>query len=199
MTGLQIDTSRMPAQNWSIAAQPVLRSSAASPSLAEARPQPTRSLSAEEAKIMPRPPSLEVQLFENAAQLKIMLSQIAMHLSTEWRYAIFGQLDSLLKLEDWLEDSSIIEASTFKTFVRFIIFSAPKRFPSLGVGLTGHVLAAWTKDGQKISVEFFPDDVATAIVVKQGTRGKETVAWRGHVVDLKLFIERFGGREALDE
>ena len=122
-----------------------------------------------------------------------------MHLSAPWRNAIFEQLNSLLKLEDWQEDSALIEGSTFKTFIRFIIFAAPNRLPSLGVGLTGHVLAAWNKDAEQIAVEFLPNDHAAAILAKQGTRGKETVAWRGHVVDLKLFIERFGLRECMND
>ena len=55
------------------------------------------------------------------------------------------------------------------------------------------------KDAERIAVEFLPNDHAAAILAKQGTRGKETVAWRGHVVDLKLFIERFGLRECMND
>lgn len=199
MTVLRIDTSWMPNQQWSISARPFLDSFASSPSLAAPRPQPSSSLRAEEAKVSPLPPSLDVQLFDNAAQLKIMLSQIAMHMSSASRNAIFAQLDFLLKLEDWQDDSALIEGATFNTFIRFLIFAAPNRLPSLGVGLTGHVLAAWNKGDQHISIEFLPNDYVTAILVKQGTCGKQAVSWRGHVVDFKEFVERFGLRECMND
>jgi hypothetical protein len=83
--------------------------------------------------------------FDNATQLKVSFSQIAMHLTPEWRTAIFEQLDFLLKPEDWQEDSALIEVPTFLTFLRFLIFAAPNRLPSLGVSPNGNVLAAWLK------------------------------------------------------
>ena len=199
MTTPYIDTSRMPLQNWALVAQALLQSQAASPSLAAARPQPTSSLSASEVRVLRPDPSLEVELFDNAAQLKVLFSQIAMHLSSKWRATIFEQVDALLKLEDWEEESSLIQINTFSTFLRFIIYMAPDRLPSLGVGPIGHLLAAWVKGDQRITVQFLPNDQAIATIVKQGTRGKETVAWRGHVVDLKLFIERFGAAECIIE
>ena len=197
MTGIQIDTSSVPPQNWTILAQSFLLTGPASPALAGVQPTPTRSLRASEAATLPPPPSLEVQLFDNSAQLKIFFSQIAMHLTNEWRIAIFEQLDFLLKIEDWQEDSALIEVSTFLTFLRFLIFAAPYRVPSLGISPNGKVLAAWLNGDERITVQFLPDDRAIATLLRSGTRGNETVAWRGHVVDLKLFIERFGVRDCM--
>jgi len=117
----------------------------ASPALTVTQPTPTRSLRASEAATLPAPPSLEVQLFDNGAQLKVSFSQIAMHLTTEWRTSIFEQLDFLLNSEDWQEDSALIEVPTFMTFLRFLIFAAPNRLPSLGISPNGNVLAAWLK------------------------------------------------------
>jgi hypothetical protein len=201
MTTPHIDTSRMPSQNWILVVQKLLQSrDPSSPSLAPARLPPTSSFSASEAQVSPlSSPSLELQLFDNAAELKVLFSKIAMHLSPEWRATIFEQVDALLKLEDWEDDSSLIKIGTFSTFLRFVIYMAPDQCPSLGVGPTGHLLAAWVKGAQRITVQFLPNDQAIATLIKEGTREKETVAWRGHVVDLKLFIERFGAAEVMSE
>ena len=120
------------------------------------------------------------------------LSQIVMHLAPEWRAVIFSQLDTLLDLNNWQNDLAFIQKSTFMTFLRFIVFAAPTRLPSLGVGSTGHILAAWNNGDQHIAVEFLPADKAAASFVKQGARSKEALTWRGHVADLKLFIEDNG-------
>jgi hypothetical protein len=197
MTGLQIDTSRVPLQNWAIPVPAFLQTGPASPTLAAVKPTPMGSLRASDAVTLPPPPSLDVQLFDNGAQLKLFFSQIAMHLTTEWRTTIFEQLDFLLNSEDWQEDSALIEVSTFITFLRFLIFAVPNRLPSLGISPNGNVLAAWLKGDERITVQFLPDDRAIATLLGKGTRANETVVWRGHVVDLKLFIDRFGVRDCM--
>ncbi len=188
MTSLKIiDVSKMPAQNWTIFAR---HSALSSP--------PTKSMHisprASDAKVLRSAPSLEVQLFDNAAELKIALSQIVMHLAPEWRAIIFRQIDSLLDLNSWEDDSAFIQKSTFTTFLRFIIFAKSTRLPSLGVDYTGHLLAAWNNDNQRVVVEFFKEDQAAATFVKQGAHSgeRETLAWRGHVDDLKHVIEQNG-------
>ena len=190
MTDPQIDVSRMPSQSWTIIAQP-FNPRPVSSALTEPPRIPTESPRASDANVV-APSSLEDRLFDNAAELKIALSRIVMHLAPEWRAVIFSQLDTLLDLNNWQDDLAFIQKSTFMTFLRFIIFAAPTRLPSLGVGSTGHILAAWKNGDQHIAVEFLPDDKAAATFVKQSARSKEAVAWRGHVADLKLFIEQYG-------
>ena len=82
-------------------------------------------------------PSLDEQLFDNAADLKIAVATVAMHLSSEWRDTIFQQLDELLSKENWQYDFALINTSTFMTFLRFIVYAHPTRLPSLGVGPNG--------------------------------------------------------------
>jgi hypothetical protein len=196
MTNRQIDTSQMPFQNWTIVAQPFWPPHAVSSALTELPRIPTESPRASDANVR-APSSLEAKLFDNAAGLKVALSRIAMHLAPGWRTVIFSQLDTLLDPNSWQDDSAFIQESTFGTFLRFIIFAAPTRLPSLGVGSTGHILAAWNSGDQRIAVEFLPDDKAAATFVKQGARSREVVTWRGHVADLKLFIEGNGMSECI--
>lgn len=136
--------------------------------------------------------SLDERLFDNAAILKIDFANFAMHLSREWRQIIFKQLDRLLNPSSWEDDSAMIERAPFMTFLRFVVYAAPTRFPSLGVSPNGHILAAWLCPPQQIAVEFLEADKAAATFVIQTTRSKEIIAWRGHVADLKDFIRRNG-------
>lgn len=189
MTNLKtIDVSKMGAQKWTIFAR---HSTLSCPLTKSMHISPRAS----DAKVLPHStPSLEVQLFDNAAELKITLSQIVMHLAPEWRTIIFRQIDTLLDLNSWEDDSAFIQKSSFTTFLRFIIFAKSTRMPSLGVDLTGHLLAAWNNDNQRVIVEFFKEDQAAATCVKQGAYSgeRETLAWRGHAEDLKHFIEQNG-------
>jgi hypothetical protein len=196
MTNRQIDVSQMPSQSWTIIAHPFESPGAVSNALTEFPTIPTETPRASDANFL-APSSLEAKLFDNAAELKIALSQIVMHLSPEWRAVIFRQLDTLLDLNNWQDDSAFIRKSTFMTFLRFIVFTAPTRLPSLGVGSTGHILAAWNNGDQHIAVEFLPADKAAATFVKRGARSREAVTWRGHVADLKLFIEDNGMSECI--
>lgn len=183
-----IDVSKMPTQHWTISAR---RPSLSFPPINSLNISPRAS----DAKVRRRStPSLDVQLFDNAAELKIALSQIVMHLAPEWRTIIFRQIDTLLDLNSWEDDSEFIEKSTFTTFLRFIIFAKSTRIPSLGVDITGHLLAAWNNGNQRVIVEFFKEDQAAATFVKQGVHSgeRETLAWSGHVEDLKHFIEQNG-------
>ncbi len=196
MTNRQIDFSQMPSQSWTIIAQPFECSGVVSSALTEPPSIPTESPRASNENF-PAPTSLEARLFDNVAELKIALSQIVMHLAPDWRTVIFSQLDTLLDLNNWQDDSAFIQKSTFITFLRFIVFAAPIRLPSLGVGVTGHILAAWNNGDQHIAVEFLPADKGAATFVKQGARSKEVVTWRGHVADFKLFIEDNGMIECI--
>jgi hypothetical protein len=199
MTDRQIGTDRMPPPNWTIVVRAHLESDPASPALTPPTPIRPESQRTVDARVAILSPSLDVQLFDNAAQLKIALSHIAMHLTPEWRLAIFRDLDELLDPDNWQDDSAMIDNRAFASFLRFIIFAAPSRIPSLGVGPTGHLLAAWTKGDKRIAVEFLPDDKAAATLTKPGTRDKETIAWRGHLADLKLLIDRLSGAECLQQ
>ncbi len=157
-------------------------------------PEPKRRVSprVSEATVAIEARSLDERLFDNAAILKIDFANFAMHLSREWRQIIFKQLDRLLDPSSWEHDSALIEHAPFITFLRFVVFSAPTRFPSLGVSPNGNILAAWLSPPQQITVEFLPADKAAATFSIQTARSKEIIAWRGHVADLRDFIQRNG-------
>lgn len=136
---------------------------------------------------------LELQLFNNAADAKIMFGEYLRHLSLEWRTIIFREIDRLLDPAMWNDDSAMIRRASFRTFLRFIDHARPERRPSLGVGQNGCVLAAWLCEPQKIFVTYMPDDQVNATFVTRTDRNEEQVtAWQGPVVALKERIKREG-------
>jgi hypothetical protein len=193
MSGSQIEPATIPQQGI-VLRTPLSTSSLAASLLTSKDGEPLRQTSPSVADFKPptESRSLEECLFDNAATLKIDFAHIAMHLSPEWRQIIFKQLDRLLDRSSWEDDSSLIECAPFKTFLRFVIYAAPTRFPSLGISPRGHILAAWLCPPQQITVEFFQADKAAATFSIQTARSTEIIAWRGHVADLKDFIQRNG-------
>ena len=103
---------------------------------------------------------LSEKLYDALAGIKLLTAQVAMHLDAEWRSRLFDQLDDLLDVEDWHEDDIPIKASSFKTFLRMIIFHNPSRRPGFGVSNRGYLIAAWTNDSDRLTVEFLPSDTA---------------------------------------
>lgn len=136
--------------------------------------------------------STEETLFDRRAELKKAVSLVSMHLPERWRTSIFKQIDRLLNLENWSEDSRLIEHSPFVTFLRFTIYADPKSLPGLSVAPNGHIVASWHSGEMRAFVEFLEQDKAYAVLSKRTPRGNEAVSWRGHVANLRKFVSDFG-------
>lgn len=149
-------------------------------------------------EIPARDESLEAVLFRNRADLKILASQVAMHLSNEVRCTLFSAIDWLLDYAEWEDESSQIDENAFRSYLRFMIFARPRRFPNLGVGPNGILLAGWHKDEKSVHAEFLPEDRCMAVVKFSSARGPETFAWRGHVARLRSFVENNGVVDCID-
>lgn len=98
------------------------------------------------------------QLFDALAQVKILTSQVAMHLDTEWRHKLFRQLDSLHDMAEWEPEDEPIQRESFATFLRAILSINPKRRPGLGLSQVGHLVAAWKTNCDLLTIEFLARD-----------------------------------------
>ncbi len=103
--------------------------------------------------------SIEEKLYDALAHFKIRTSQVAMHLDREWRGRFFSQLDSLLSVDDWEREDLPPTAASFATLLRMIVLLHPERRPGLGATSDGRFIAAWTNDGDRLTIECFPKDV----------------------------------------
>jgi hypothetical protein len=101
---------------------------------------------------------LQERLFEALASVKILTSQIAMHLDREWRGKLFQQLDSLHDPDEWEDGDEPIQQGSFATFLKAILSISPQRRPGLGLSSAGHLIAAWTTDQDRLTIEFLPEN-----------------------------------------
>lgn len=102
--------------------------------------------------------SIEERLFDAAAAAKILTSQVAMHLESEWRQKLFRQLDSLHDPEEWESGDLPLQQSSFATFLKAICQIKPKKRPGLGLSGGGHLIAAWATKRDRLTIEFLPSD-----------------------------------------
>jgi hypothetical protein len=101
---------------------------------------------------------LEHQIFDALAQVKILTSQVAMHLDSEWRAKLFRQLDSLHDIAEWEPGDEPIQKGSFATFLRAMLSINPKRRPGLGLSQAGNLVAAWTTNDDQLTIEFLTHD-----------------------------------------
>ena len=110
--------------------------------------------------------TLEDRLFDATANVKILTSQVAMHLDREWREKLFKQLDSLHDPEEWEVEDKPIQQSSFATFLKAICQIRPSVRPGLGLSHDGQLVAAWTSGKNRLTIEFMRNDRVRWIVSK---------------------------------
>ena len=102
--------------------------------------------------------SLQERLFDALAEVKILTSQVAMHLDGTWRNQLFRQLNSLHDPSEWEQGDQPIQKSSFAGFIKAMLSINPARRPGLGLSHTGHLIAAWTTGQDRLTIEFLPND-----------------------------------------
>lgn len=141
---------------------------------------------------------VERQLFGNRASLKIATSQVAMHLTGDQRRILFSELDRLLDIANWEDESALVNLDAFRTFLRFMIFARAGRIPNLGVDEDGSVLASWHGKQATVFAEFAPGDQCVAMIKSMTDRGPESLTWSGPAARLRDVAQGVGARGALD-
>jgi hypothetical protein len=102
--------------------------------------------------------SLHERLFDALADVKILTSQVAMHLEREWRDRLFRLLDSLHNTEEWEAGDEPIRKSSYVTFLKAILNIKPDRRPGLGLTPEGYLIATWTTGEDRLTIVFLPYD-----------------------------------------
>ena len=96
------------------------------------------------------------QLHDALAGVKILTSQVAMHLDRAWRSKLFQQLDALHDASEWEPGDVPVSVASYATFLRTIIALKPARRPGLGLTSAGNLIAAWTTGQDRLTFEFLP-------------------------------------------
>ena len=135
--------------------------------------------------------SLEEQLFNSRAACKIRTSQIAMHLEPGRRERFFAQVDSLLDADEWDEGDRPIAEASFVTLLRLLLLIRPKRWPGLGASMDGHVIAAWTADQNRLTIECLPEDQLRWVLVRYYDGERESTAGDTSVLRLPAILQPY--------
>ena len=100
---------------------------------------------------------VEEALFDVCANVKIITSQVSMHLQEGWREKLFHQIDLIHDPEGWDEEDSFINIDSFKVFLSWITQIKFTRGPGIGLSPEGYLVAAWTNGNDKLTLEFLPN------------------------------------------
>jgi hypothetical protein len=123
--------------------------------------------------------SVQHLLFNNRANLKILVSQVAMHLEKLERDDIFLQLDYLLSENSWVDDSNLLNLKSMSCFLRFLIANGKLKRPSLNITDNENLMATWFGEDGMLSIEFCPDDLVILLISKKDGQSSRNLAYRG--------------------
>lgn len=98
--------------------------------------------------------SLEEKLFDATAGVKVMTSQVAMYLDSQWRSKLFKQIDLLHDVDEWEQGDEPLQRESFATFLKAICELKPQKRPGLGLTSSGQLIAAWTAGSSRLTIEF---------------------------------------------
>lgn len=138
--------------------------------------------------------SLTERLFDATAQVKILTSQVAMHLSNEWRGQLFRQLDQLHDPEEWEKGDPPLERASFATFLKAIFDLKPTVRPGLGLSNNGYLVAAWTANKDRLTLQFLPHDKVKWVISRYLSDELEQVAGNTSVKRLGVALEPYTPR-----
>ncbi len=108
-----------------------------------------------------------LEIFNATAAAKMLTSYVSMHLKDEWRKNIFFQLDLIHEFEEWDDELSPIGRDSMTTFLKAMLKVNLKKYPGLGLTNKGYLIAAWTENQKKLTLEFQPKDKVKWIVSQE--------------------------------
>ncbi len=133
--------------------------------------------------------SVDEQLFDNCADLKILTSRYAVqHMDAAFRKQLFNQLDWLLNPEDWEEGDILANSESFKTLIKFILNSHPNQAPFLGLSNQGNLLAEWRHNNNKLTLECMPKERTRWFIIY--ANGEEEEKLSGNAKSVQRLIEQ---------
>lgn len=108
--------------------------------------------------------SIEERLFDARTNVKIMTSEVSMHIRSDLRKKLFRQIDMLHDPDEWEPDDIPISESSFKAFLSGFLQINPERGPGLGLSHAGNLIASWVSSGRdRLIIEFMPNSVKWVI------------------------------------
>ena len=123
--------------------------------------------------------------------MKILTSQVAMHLEPKFRAKLFSQIDALHDLSEWDPDDKPVQKFSFSTFLRMVLHIKPERHFSLGLTHTGNLIAVWLDGKDRLTIEFLANDVVKWVLSRSVEGDIERSAGQGTLLRLLSYLAPF--------
>ncbi len=133
--------------------------------------------------------TLEEQLFDATAQVKVLTSQVAMYLDSVWREKLFLQIDYMHDPQEWEEGDKPLQKESFETFLKAICDLRPAIRPGLGLTHNGQLIAAWTHGGNRLTIEFHPRNRVRWVIARRQDDETEHYVGDTNVARLRAGLE----------
>jgi hypothetical protein len=130
-------------------------------------------------------------LFDNKAELKMRISEIAMHLTDLVKSSFFEQIDELLDEESFEVEDNLIDKNSFDCFLRvFSLLSKPK-IPAFTVSSRGNIVANWVNSNTRVHWEFLRNRFSflNIIYCSEGN-DNQYISFRGNIKDTLNFLKQ---------
>ncbi|HCO55321.1 MAG TPA: hypothetical protein DIT93_09915 [Pelagibacterium sp.] len=98
--------------------------------------------------------STEEELFDTAVDLKVATATYAMHLPLPVRDRLFNEFDYLLSDDAWEPGDKLPSVTSYKQFLRWMIFTSDTSWCSLGISDSGDILVAWIGEFGQMTAKF---------------------------------------------
>lgn len=142
--------------------------------------------------------SVELQLFNATAAIKVWTSQVAMHLDRGTRDRLFAQIDALHDHDEWSDGDSKISLASYQTMIRAMIHHRMNSKPALSIMPSGNVIALWTREAGRLTVEFLPGNRVRWLVAMQSKQGPERAAGESPIERLSDVLRPYDADGWLD-
>ena len=130
-------------------------------------------------------------LFDTRSSLKIKTAEVAMHLHAGWRELLFRQLDNLHDVEEWDVRDRPTEIGSFVTFLRLILHIRPDKKPGIGLTSSGHLIAGWAHQRDRLTIECLPNDQVRWVLVRWDGDDRESAAGSTSLLRLAAALEPY--------
>lgn len=132
------------------------------------------------------------------SSLKSLFRGYAMYFDAGFCAQMLKQIDVLLDYDEWMDGDKLPSENSFRALLRGIVHLKPQKRPALGLTSGGNMLAMWSNETSKVSLEFIPGDLITWTATRRVSGPADQMASRTATVRLPAALEGFGVRDAID-
>lgn len=97
--------------------------------------------------------SNETKVLAHLFDLKVIIAQYSMHLTSEKRNRLFAQLNRIMAADSWHDDDPLPKVDSFRGFLKWALYSRWKDWSGIGFSNEGNLLVAWRAGEDRVTAE----------------------------------------------